>query len=217
MRGFKPRRVKLKSHNTIYKKVIMIAIVAVLVIAIAIGTVVIAINLKQNGEKIKLISISSRPDKVEYYMGEEPVFEGISIEVVLNNGTSYFINEKDCVFSGFDSTNVIDKQTITVHYEGFTATFNVSIKEPPKATPVLSDIYLDPMPKTEYKVGEALNTTGAFIVRQYSDGTETRINLTNQNVYGFSQVNGPGTYTLTVKYAEGGILKETTYTITVTE
>ena len=43
------------------------------------------------------------------------------------------------------------------------------------------------------------------------------ISLEKRDVYGFDEITAPGEYTLTVKYVEGGILAETTYTITVTE
>ena len=73
------------------------------------------------------------------------------------------------------------------------------------------------MPKTEYVLGEWLDTTGGVIKLEYSDGSVKRVNLMNSNVYGFANVTQAGEYTLTVKYAERGVLCETTYKITVTE
>ena len=80
-------------------------------------------------------------------------------------------------------------------------------------------IYLDPIPKTEYKLGEWLNTDGSYIAIMYTDGTTGKVNLLNTDVYGWDKVveAGVGTYTLTVKYKLNNINMQTTYRITVTE
>ena len=66
-------------------------------------------------------------------------------------------------------------------------------------------------------MGERLDTTGGVILRKYDDGSMAKVNLVNGYVSGFSAINGPGEYELTVKYKENGITVKTTYTITVTE
>jgi hypothetical protein len=69
-------------------------------------------------------------------------------------------------------------------------------------------------------VGEWLDTAGGVMVRKYKDGSVERVNLTPNQVFGWTTKvdgNGPGTYTLTVKYAENGVLCTFDYEITVTE
>lgn len=90
---------------------------------------------------------------------------------------------------------------------------------------LLADIYIETMPKTEYKVGQWLSTTGGVLMVQYTDGTYMRHNMSNQDVTGFitnaeteaKVTDNPGRYPLTVNYTENGITCRTFYEITVTE
>lgn len=81
---------------------------------------------------------------------------------------------------------------------------------------MLQSIYLETLPKTEYKVGESLDTTGGVLVRKYKDGSSAKISLINSYVYGFN-TSTPGTYTLTVIYIENGLQAQTSYEIVVSE
>ena len=83
--------------------------------------------------------------------------------------------------------------------------------------PALASIKLKTLPKTQYKLGEWLDTNGGIILREYVDGTTAEITLVNSYVSGFVDIKTPGTYKLTVKYVENGIVARTTYTVTVTK
>lgn len=186
---------------------------AILLLILAISGVIIYRNYQK---QIKNISISSTPYDTEYYVGEELNTEGLSIQVLRNNNDFYFVDASKCDISGFDSSKPVERQIITVSYKGFICTFSVSIIELPKPVPVLKSIYIETLPKTEYKVGESLDTTGGVLVREYQDGSSARITLINWYVYGFDS-STPGTYTLTVMYYENGIMAQTTYEIVVSE
>ena len=98
--------------------------------------------------------------------------------------------------------------------------FTVKIKEAPKPTLLLVSIELESLPnKLIYKIGEWLDTSGGIIIRKYNDGSQSKIALINSYIYGYTKEmsNTPGTYTLTVKYVEKGILAETTFEITIEE
>lgn len=83
---------------------------------------------------------------------------------------------------------------------------------------VLCGIYLDPMPKTEYKVGEWLDESGSVMVRQYTNGETEHVSLTLDCVFGFGEIaRVPGTHKLTVKVTEGGITSQTVFWVTITE
>ena len=165
--------------------------------------------------------ISMLPTNREYYVGEDPDFSGLEIGIIKPKGKTEFIkyttDNSSITITGFDSSTPTEDQRITVTYEGYTAYFSVKIKEIPKPAPVLKSISLETLPKTEYKLGERLDTTGGVILCEYKDGTITRVNLTNGDVSGYSRIDAPGTYELTVKYKKNGIIATTTYTITVTE
>ena len=206
---------KLPIHRKRQRMAIIIIATVVLVIAVAI--VLCATILDDLNKKMEDIAISSMPSKTIYYVGEEIDLSGLQIDAVYSNGDHFAISLANCTITGFDSSKPVDTQKITVRYQRYQVTFNIIIREEPKPQPVLAGIRLETLPKTEYKVGEWLDTSGGVIVCEYQNGSTYRISLENSNIYGWENVNGPGTYTLTVKYAEGGILKETTYTITVTE
>lgn len=217
MKGFKPRKLKLKSKQTTSKKTIIIAIVAILVIAIAVGIILLIPKSTSNDRTVQSISIDKMPDKTVYFTGEAANYDGLRILVKLNNGETYIVTAAECQITGFSSLTPVDYCTIVVTYQGQNATFPVVIKEAPKTDHVLAKISLETLPKTEYKVGENLSAKNGVILCEYQDGTTHRINLNKINIYGFDKVNGPGTYTLTVRYEENGITCSTTYTITVTK
>lgn len=192
------------------------ALVLVAVITVIVLTVVLP-AVEEHGEQIKHITISSTPDKTIYLVGEKANYDGLRVLVTRNNGETFTVRAGKCQITGFDSSAANDNQTITVDYQGFTATFIVKVEEPPKPTPVLKAISLVTLPKTQYTAGEWLDTTGGMILREYVDGTTAELTLVNSYIFGWEDVNGPGTYELTVKYKENGVTAETTYTITVTE
>lgn len=191
------------------------ALVLIVAIAVVVLTVVLP-AVEENGQQINSIMISSTPNKTVYLVGEEANYDGLRVTVTRNNGETFTVRASHCQITGFDSSEV-GNQTVMVAYEGFTASFSVKVEEPPKPTPALLKITLETLPKTEYKVGEWLDTNGGVLLREYVDGTSAKLTLVNSYIFGWENVNGPGEYELTVKYMENGIICETTYTITVTE
>ncbi len=203
------------------KSIIRISIWLVPVIAVVSVLLVVIIGLNQQGKEISYISVSSTPNNMVFSVGEEADFEGLKITVTHRNGKQTTVPLSECTITGFDNTSPAENQIIRVEYEGYIATFSITVKEEPKPTPVLSRIYLEELPKTEYIVGEDLDTTGGVILREYKDGSTKIISLVNSYIYGWEEAqeafaNGvEGPYTLTVKYKENGNLAETTYKITI--
>ena len=190
----------------------------ILAIVIVITTIVVP-TVNEYNDAINYVVISSTPNKTTYLIGEDANYEGLVVMVVKLNGERLFLDASDCEITGFDSSAAVEAQTISVKYNGFISQFNISVEEPPKPASVLTGIYLETLPKTEYAVGEWLDTTGGVIVREYMDGTTERIGLVNSYVYGWNAAyeKGAGTHTLTVKYKENGVIVSTTYQITITE
>lgn len=198
-------------------KVILGIVLGIVVVAAVIVLTVVLPAIQEHGQQIKNIIISSTPDKTIYWVGEKANYDGLRVQVVRNNGESFTVRAGKCQITGFDSAEAEENQTITVDYQGHTATFMVSIQQPPKPTPVLKSIKVVKQPdKTVYKLGETLDTNGGMLLREYVDGTTAEITLVNSYVSGFYDIHTPGTYELTVKYKENGIIAETTYDIAVT-
>lgn len=209
-------------------KIILVAIIFAVVVGVALGVVFGVVmpkikSVREEQRSIIKIEITDSP-KIQYFVGDNVDYSGLAIAIIRKNGDSERVeynstNANKFSFSGFDSSKVVTSQKISVTYAGFTTAFYISVKEVPKPDPILTSIAIDVMPKTEYKVGEWLNTDGGMIMRYYADGTYSRTIIINQYVKGWSSEvsNTPGTYTLTVEYKEGGVLKTTTYQITVSE
>ena len=175
--------------------------------------------INKKAKQIKEIYVASLHEKTTYFQGEQFDIQGLKVCALQNNGISIFIDITQIEIKGFDSTNVKEKQTITVVYLDYTCTFNISITEPPKLVPTLTSIELISLPKTIYKKGEKLDTENGILKLNYSDGQTMLVMLINNYVYGFTNevANTPGVYTLIVRYTENGVLQETSYTITVEE
>ena len=231
----------LKNLTKQQKGIILIAAVAVvLVIAIVVTCIALGANGGNGGssnggtniggenngdevpDEISVFYISSTPTKISYVVGEEPDYSGLTFYMKSEATGSIFISynsDPDAfTFSGFDSSAPVDEQVITVECNGFTDTFKISVRKLEDTPPILVSIHLDPMPKTEYKVGDKFSYKSGKIVCTYDDGSTKVVDLTLNELSGFEGVTKEvGEHTITVKYRENGVTMKITYTITVTE
>lgn len=218
----KPDKVEKTAKGGINRQLKPGTIIAILaiVLTVVIGSVtfIILTGAGDNGYDtgIANLTITSLPKKVKYYVGERMMYTGMEITVSLKNGETYSLRPEDCTISGFDNTKS-GSCTVTVTYQNVSSSFSVAIIERPAAQKILTGIQIVTLPKTLYKKGDYLDTVGGVILREYKDGSTSKTSLINNFVYGFDKIDGPGEYTLTVKYSENGLSAETTYTITVTE
>ena len=86
----------------------------------------------------------------------------------------------------------------------------------PGLKPVLSGLEVSDPVKTEYAVGERLDTTGMTVTAQYSDGTTVTLASGQYTVSGFDSATA-GEKQVTVSYTEGGVTKTAAFTVTVKE
>lgn len=198
------------------KKKIWILLAVILVLVAAVVVWIVQRNIKE-GREIDSIALSITPVNTEFSVGDTADFIGLQIYVRQKNGNGYSVNHEACTYSGFDSSVPVENQVITVMYEGFTTTFTVTIKEPPTSAPVLTELVMKKLPKTEYKVGDDLDAIGGIATRIYSDGSTKPLSLINRYVVKDYDMTRTGTQTITVRYIEDGALVEATYQITITE
>ncbi len=222
-------KIDFKSKKT--RLILAFSIAAILVIAVlAAAAVGIVSDIQEQNNAPVGVSVGDFP-KLSYYVGDDADYSGLSLAVTKRNGKIEYVkysedNAADFTFSGFDSTRTYEDKTVTVTYKGFSCTYHIVVKEAPKPKPTLVSITIDVMPKTEYKVGEWLDTTGGMLLKHYSDGTTERTVLVNNYIIdGWDEAwelgageTGSATYTLTVRYKEDGSKPvKTTYDITITE
>ena len=138
------------------------------------------------------ITVKTAPNKTEYFVGDSYDGTGLVVNVTYNNGTNKDITT-GFTTSGFSSATA-GKNTVTVSYEGFTATFDVTIK-----AVELTGIEIAKQPnKTTFNTGDELDTTGLVLTLKYNNGTIGTTD-TGYTVSGYN-TDTAGEQTITVTY-----------------
>ena len=153
---------------------------------------------------LESIKIAAEPTKKNYFVGDQFDAAGLAVKAVYNTGeedlaaTAY-------VLSGFDSATPGEK-TITVTYEGKTATFKVNV-----IAVVAESIAIASEPtKKEYFVGDQFDPTGLTVKATFNNGSEATLAAADYTLSGFDSANA-GEQTITVTYAG----KTATFKVTV--
>lgn len=149
------------------------------------------------------IEVHSPPEKTVYIVGESLALDGLDVWAYFDNGESEPISSYR--ITGYDRTQT-GVQTLTVTYEGKTASFTVTVQ-----AKSVSSIAMKSNPsKTTYLAGEALNLAGAKITVRYNNNTSEDIAVTSSMVSGYN-ADKVGSQTITVTYAG----KSTSFKVTV--
>ena len=139
---------------------------------------------------VESIRVAGNPTKAAYYQGEEFDPAGIQVKATYNNGSEQDVAAADLAFSGFDGSNP-GEQTITVTFEGKTATFNVNVI-------AQNGIEITAAPtKVRYGVGDEFDATGLKVSRTFADGGKKELGEGDFTVGGFDSTTA-GEKTLTV-------------------
>ena len=142
----------------------------------------------------------------EKYVSIEKQEDGTNWETAeVNEGESFFASESE-----FASNSWQDMAT----WQNETVQGNLCIKAYTKNQEKadLTEIYIDKAPdKTEYTEGENFDATGMVVIAKYGDLEEE---ITNYEIIGGDNLQ-EGTTSVTIRYTEDGITKETTQTIKV--
>lgn len=147
-----------------------------------------------NKKKLKSIKIKTVPSKTTYFVGDLISVSGLSIEAKYDNGNTETINSGfSCSPKKFEKTG---KQTVTVSYSGKKTSFDVNVKNP-----VISEIAVKTPPnKTEYIIGDSLDTSGLTLSAIYNNGSQKTISG------GFNcnptKLVSPGNREITVSYGD---------------
>ncbi len=162
-------------------------------------TLTVTVTAKQ----VTSIAIASKPNKTTYIEGQELDTTGLKLKVSYNNGTSEVVTS-NWKISGYDK-NRVGKRTITVTYQGKTATFEVTV-----TAKSLTGIRITKQPsKLTYMQGESLNTAGMELTLTFNNGTTQKV--TSGFTTSDYDKNKVGKQTVTVTY-QG---KTATFTVTV--
>ena len=153
---------------------------------------VFSINVKV--KEISSIEVEKLP-KTDYFVGDKPELDGISVKVNYDNGTSEIISK------GFEVSEVnletAGIRTVVVEYLDFTAEFDIEITE---VVPVSASIVSLPS-KLNYTVGDAaLDTNGLWLEIRYNNGDVKTVS-DGFTCTGFDSASA-GTKSISVKYGK---------------
>ncbi len=113
---------------------------------------------------VKSIEISSAPQKTEYFVGEKLSLDGAKIKIEYSEGESQSV-KIDSSWVEYDFSAAGEK-TVTVSYQGRSCTFTVIVKEVE-----VTSIKITKQPKkTEYFVGDTIDTEGLAVTAYYNNG-----------------------------------------------
>ena len=172
------------------------------------------------------ISIKNNPNKTTYGYSDMIDLSGGQITITKESGntedksftdTNVIVTETDG--SEIDLTNVtfgtdnIATKTIKVRYDEKEVTFDILVINK------ITQIKIKQTPKTSYEIGDSLDLSTGTIEVTRENGNKEEIPLTNSNVIvtGFDSTKENTSLTLTVKYTENGVTKETSYNISVVD
>ncbi len=142
-------------------------------VTVAYGGKTLEFDVSVSRASITRLAVRTMPAKTAYTIGEMLSMKGFSMWAYFDNGTRQIITNS-YVYTPKILNNV-GTQNITVTYLGNSTSFDVTVTDP---TPIVTGITVARGPvRTNYVIGDALETAGVSITIQYSDGkTETIMN-----------------------------------------
>ncbi len=135
-------------------------------------------------KKIINLNIVSKPQKIDYYLGENLELDGLVVQIVYNDGSYKIIDDYEIVYSDL----ILGKNTIMIKYQDFVDYFDVMISKREKTKlleyPDFSNIKNSPFDISQvnqfFNNVEFATTRGTDMVIVYDEN-----NFVNTNIYGY--------------------------------
>ena len=133
-------------------------------ITVTCGVFSVEFTVRINEKEMTGIRIDKTPTSTTYVEGLDMNTAGLTVTATYNNGSTEKVTEY--TLSGYDRDR-LGKQTITVSYNGFTASYSITVK----AKSVTSISLLSLPFKSEYYCGETFDPEGITARVKYDNGT----------------------------------------------
>lgn len=156
-------------------------------------------------ESVSSIAITTPATKTIYAVGDTLNISGMVVTGTYSDGSHQVETIGLGDISGFDNSKASTSQTLTVTYEGKTATYTVAVTAAPNSIAITT-----PATKTVYTGEDPLDISGMVVTGTFSDGSRP-VTITPVDVSGFDSSTPVASQVLTVTY--GG--KTATYTVTI--
>lgn len=159
---------------------------------------------------ISAIAVTTRPDKLEYNLGETLDLTGIVVTATFTDGTTSGVTSL-CTFfpADGDTLSTRGEVHITATYNGLTASFTVQVNA------VLVSIAVTTMPtKVVYAQGETFTLAGMVVTATYNDSQTAEVTAYSVPFEG-ERLMQEGEQTVRLSYTEGDITAHTSFLVTV--
>ncbi|MCH5156513.1 MAG: bacterial Ig-like domain-containing protein [Clostridiales bacterium] len=158
--------------------------------------------------ELERIEVNADEAKTEYIVGDQFTADGIVVTAYYNNGTSNTLGVEDYQVSEPDM-NEATTVTITVTYQGKSATYTITVREP-----TLTGITVDKgSAKVEFYIGDEFTYEGIIVTAHYENNTSKILEAGEYQVSAPDMTQAAETATVTVAY-QG---EKATYTVTIVE
>lgn len=153
------------------------------------------------------IAVTTQPTKTIYAVGEQLDLTGLAVTATYSDGSTELVDVTAEMLSDYNMY-IAGAQTVKITYEGTTAAFDITVKEPIVLTRIAATYS-----------GKQYYTSGSFdkgeltVKATYSDGTDKIV--TDYALSAFDMT--AGTKTITVMYSERGVTKTATFSFIVNE
>ena len=138
------------------------------------------------------LTVSSYPEKLSYTTGDIFVKDGLTVTASYSDGSTRDVTEI-IIISEPDMTTAGTKQ-ITLTYGDQSTVFEINVTEA-----VLSSVEVTSYPaKTEYGIGDKLDTTGLVVTVKYDNGATK--DITSEAVITEPDMSTLGTKTVSIEY-----------------
>ena len=156
------------------------------------------------------IEVTNPPNTINYNAGDYLDLTGLVVTATYNSGNTENITES-CTYSPSEGDQIYESTTdISILYD------TQSTTQPITVTRVLSFISIVSEPTTKvYEKGDTLNLSGLVVKAIYNSGAELNISDYTTSPEENSTLDTLGSVTVTVSYTENSIMKETSFSITV--
>lgn len=154
------------------------------------------------------IKVDASAGKTKYHLGDSFESTGIVVSAMRDNGTEGEIDHSRCEFSGFDASEPVEGQEISVKLKGtdYTTTYDIQVFGVKSFEIDASNV------QKEYYVGDKLNTEGIVLNATFLDEATSEVNAKLCEFSGFDSSAAAESQTITVSF--GGI--EKTYNVKIT-
>jgi roadblock/LC7 domain-containing protein len=166
-----------------------------------------SVSITVNSAVLTGISVTTLPTKTEYVVGQSATYQGIVVTATFADESTSVIPFNQLVFSGFNASEPVVGQVITVTYGGQTTTFAINVVEK-----VIIGIEVQRFPVVSYAVGQSADWSLLIINAVYNDGSKQAVSFENLVITGFDSTV-EATVQITVSY----LTFETAFNVIVLE